>query len=320
MYRMIGADQREYGPVSADQLREWIRDNRANGDTKAQQEGESGWRPLNSFPEFASDLAANSAPAASPPSTQTADSAAFSETALEGAVWVDMFECLGRSWQLFKAHAPLVVGANFLVSLILVGSLSVPYVGLMIGLVIVGPLSGGLYLLYLKLIRGESAGIAHVFAGLDQAFVPLMLAQIIVSALTALSGVLFFFAVALGYVLRNSAALPIIYMMGFCGLVPMIYLAVGWIFTIPLVIDKQLGVRQAMDLSRRQVNRCWWPVFGLVFLRVLPSAAEFLVPLGFPSVPREVLFGVGLLTSPFFLGALMYAYEDLFGAPKSPVA
>ena len=30
MYKIIGADQREYGPVSADQVREWISQGRAN--------------------------------------------------------------------------------------------------------------------------------------------------------------------------------------------------------------------------------------------------------------------------------------------------
>jgi hypothetical protein len=53
MYKIIGADQKEYGPVSADDLRNWIREGRVNAQTLIQAEGQSDWRPLSSYPEFA---------------------------------------------------------------------------------------------------------------------------------------------------------------------------------------------------------------------------------------------------------------------------
>ena len=31
MYKIIGGDQKEYGPVTADQLRAWITEGRVNG-------------------------------------------------------------------------------------------------------------------------------------------------------------------------------------------------------------------------------------------------------------------------------------------------
>ena len=52
MYRIIGADGREYGPVSADQLRQWIAENRANATTRVLAEGATEWKPLGSLPEF----------------------------------------------------------------------------------------------------------------------------------------------------------------------------------------------------------------------------------------------------------------------------
>jgi hypothetical protein len=57
MYRIIGADQREYGPVSADQVRAWILQARLNGRTLLRLENEVGWKPLSDFPEFAATLA-----------------------------------------------------------------------------------------------------------------------------------------------------------------------------------------------------------------------------------------------------------------------
>jgi TM2 domain-containing membrane protein YozV len=53
---MIGADGRQYGPISADQIRRWIGEGRANGQTMLQAEGASDWRPLGSFPEFATSI------------------------------------------------------------------------------------------------------------------------------------------------------------------------------------------------------------------------------------------------------------------------
>jgi hypothetical protein len=53
MYKIIGADQKQYGPVSADELRQWIAEGRVNAQTLIQAEGQTDWRPLSTFPEFA---------------------------------------------------------------------------------------------------------------------------------------------------------------------------------------------------------------------------------------------------------------------------
>ena len=57
MYRIIGADGREYGPVGADQLREWIAEGRVDSQTKALVEGAALWKPLVEYLEFAPLLA-----------------------------------------------------------------------------------------------------------------------------------------------------------------------------------------------------------------------------------------------------------------------
>jgi len=51
MYKIIGADQKEYGPVTADQINQWIVQGRVNAQTKAKAEGGE-WKPLSDFPEF----------------------------------------------------------------------------------------------------------------------------------------------------------------------------------------------------------------------------------------------------------------------------
>jgi hypothetical protein len=56
MYKIIGADQKEYGPISADQLRQWIAEGRVNTNTKVQPEGTQGWKTVGELPEFAASM------------------------------------------------------------------------------------------------------------------------------------------------------------------------------------------------------------------------------------------------------------------------
>lgn len=56
MYKIIGADQKEYGPVSAEQIRQWLAQGRLNRQSRAQAEGDTNWKPLWELPEFADEL------------------------------------------------------------------------------------------------------------------------------------------------------------------------------------------------------------------------------------------------------------------------
>ena len=57
MYRIIGADGREYGPVTAGQLQQWIVEGRANAQTQTLAPGAPEWKPLGRLPEFAGQFA-----------------------------------------------------------------------------------------------------------------------------------------------------------------------------------------------------------------------------------------------------------------------
>src|SRR5437016_3983297 len=62
MYYVIGADQREYGPVSAETVRAWIAQGRLNARSLARTDQTVGWRPLSDFPEFPEAIAQTAAP------------------------------------------------------------------------------------------------------------------------------------------------------------------------------------------------------------------------------------------------------------------
>jgi len=57
-YFMIGGDKREYGPVDAELIRQWLREGRANGETLLRAEGETDWKPLRTFADFQAEFAA----------------------------------------------------------------------------------------------------------------------------------------------------------------------------------------------------------------------------------------------------------------------
>jgi TM2 domain-containing membrane protein YozV len=61
MYRIIGADGRQYGPVGMDQMRNWLAEGRVNAQTLVLIEGAQEWKALGLLPEF------NATPNAVPP-------------------------------------------------------------------------------------------------------------------------------------------------------------------------------------------------------------------------------------------------------------
>jgi hypothetical protein len=52
MYKIIGADGREYGPISLEGLRQWVAEGRANAATNVLVEGTSDWKKIGDLPEF----------------------------------------------------------------------------------------------------------------------------------------------------------------------------------------------------------------------------------------------------------------------------
>jgi TM2 domain-containing membrane protein YozV len=69
MYKIIGTDGRQYGPVGVEEIRRWLAANRVNAQTLVQTEGASEWKPLGAFPELISETGNVPPPIAPPPAT-----------------------------------------------------------------------------------------------------------------------------------------------------------------------------------------------------------------------------------------------------------
>lgn len=65
MYRILGADGKEYGPVNSEVLGQWIAQGRANAQTRVKLADGADWQILASVPEFEAAFAA--VPGAAPP-------------------------------------------------------------------------------------------------------------------------------------------------------------------------------------------------------------------------------------------------------------
>lgn len=83
MYKIIGGDLKQYGPISAADVRKWLAEGRLNAQSLVQVYGDIEWKQLSQFPEFADVLTVHSAaeneplPSAAPAAANTEHEAAL---------------------------------------------------------------------------------------------------------------------------------------------------------------------------------------------------------------------------------------------------
>ena len=316
MYKIIGADKKEYGPVSAEQLCEWIQQGRVSAQTLAQAEGQTDWRPVSAFPEFAEALAAKSP--SSPPPFASAGTTGVAPEILARDYDLDLGGCISRGWELLQKNMGLLIGATLIyfgieIAFSLLGA--IPIIGAIFSLLnvfVAAPLMGGLFYVTLQAIRRQPATAGDVFAGFRRAFIQLVLGYVVATILT---GLCFIPAVIVGLVTllpslshRQEPSLSAMLTTGAVGLVcllPLMFLSVNWMFTLPLIVDKRLDFWPAMQTSWKMVRKHWWQLFGLILL------------VGVMNVAGVLLCCIGLLFSmPLGFAAMMYAYETIFSPPQ----
>lgn len=98
MFKMIGSDGMEYGPVPTETLREWIRQGRANAETSVREDGANEWLPVANIPELAG-------------SVPTAAVAEPAPTAAKPAAVVRVAEPAGRGQRLLAVIIDAACGA-----------------------------------------------------------------------------------------------------------------------------------------------------------------------------------------------------------------
>lgn len=280
MFKIIGGDGIEYGPVSADQVRQWITEGRADAATRVRAEDGNDWMPLGNVPEFAAAFAAKPPPPP-PPGGSVASQlqpmhGALAETYIARDYDVDIGRCFSRGWQLVMARFWPNVGVTALIILVTIALDAVPFLGFLASITLSGVFLTGLDWYFLKQLRGESVTASDAFAGFSIAFGPLVLFTLIGNLLTMLGCLLL--------------------------IIPGLYLIVAWMmFSGLLILDKRLDFWSAMELSRRVVSHHWFQCFGLFLVAGLVILAGVLA------------CGIGVFVGlPVATAAIVVAYQDIF--------
>jgi uncharacterized membrane protein len=321
MYRILGSDGNEYGPVSTEQLGQWIRERRVNGETRVQ--GEDGvWRLLREVPELVVLL---QPPIVVPPLIPAPMEANSVPSDFDGDYELDIVACLTTAWRLFQQQFSTLFGPTMMYLLICFGLGifgALPYIGPLFSLcsmVIGGPLMAGLYVVYLRVIRGETPPLGSVFDGFRKMFGLLFLGQWVAGILAfvpLLAGILvLFFSVGLTVIMglvKGSASWPTFEVLApglalfLLGVPVSIFLTVNWMFSLPMILDQRLDFWTAMKRSGRQVRRHWWSCLALLVVMSILNFAGALCCL------------VGLVvTMPISMLVLMCAYETVIHGRKA---
>ena len=102
----------------------------------------------------------------------------------------------------------------------------------------------------------------------------------------------------------------ILILVGFVLLIiPGIYLSVAYMLAIPLMVDKNLGVWEALETSRKAIHKRWFTIFGLTLVIMLINLVA-MIPLG-----------LGLIwTVPMSTIAFGVLYRNIFGCSQQTIS
>ncbi len=189
---------------------------------------------------------------------------------------------LSGGWRLFRREPFLLLLATLFYFCVVFGTFaSYRYesIGPLGYFLLNGPLILGFYAFYFELIRGNPVNFSTFFEGF-RVYLPAVLAQFVLSVL-----------LSLGY---------------FFFILPGLILEALFIFTYPLILEKRLGVWEAMRTSKNVVSSFLFEFSGYVLLKWI------LYLLGMS------LLGIGILfVFPWFLGSVAVAYSEIFGLEEN---
>lgn len=225
------------------------------------------------------------------------------EDAIDGKIDVAMLETLGEAWRdlkgfKLKCHIATVIWfVVYLVALML--SLPILYgltalgtnentaslIGSLVQLVAIGatmPMMVGITIMGIRHSQGKPVSAGSVFNYFHR----------------APTAILWYFLltlmIMLGYLLF---------------ILPGIYLSFAYMFSLPLIVEKDMGAWRALEVSRKAVTRIWFRATGFLLLIMLLLTLG-MIPLGIPLI----------WIVPWVTLAYAMLYFKLFGAEARTLA
>jgi hypothetical protein len=219
------------------------------------------------------------------------------EKALEGDYELAVGETLSKAWQATDGVKFTFIAAIFVYAFILV------VVTFIFGM-----------LLNIGSYQGEEMQVQSLLAqvGIDLLKMPIEIPMIVALMMMGIRHInrepieipqLFDYFVFVWPLVFASILIYVFVAVGFMLLIlPGIYLSVAYIFVYPLMVDRGMGIWEAMETSRKAVTKKWFTVFGVMLSMAIITILSAL-PLG-----------IGLIwTLP--MGYLVYGilYSTVFG-------
>ena len=314
-YDMIGGNGNSYGPVSADQIRRWISEKRANAGTHIRLSGLVEWGPISSFSEFNSSF-----PELHP--TQESDltedvEAEIPPPATPASLPFTVGGCLGGGRDLLNRNFMPIAGGCLAVWMVNMALNFIPLLGGIAVLLLIGPLYGALFRMVLDRKRGLETTFFQAWSGLQTQMPTLIVAGALAAILTAL-----------GYLL----------------LVPGLYLTIAWSFGFLFIIDQKTDAWTGLENSRRTITGsfqgvallliiCFMPLLIVSLYGGIQLAGEVMKIINTGPITSETLkllankIGpmaliievVRLLVMPLATCVIVEAYERLIGSPSRTI-
>lgn len=231
---------------------------------------------------------------------------------------IDAGGCVSNAWEMVKQNYGMFLGVS-LIAMVLGGC--IPCVSLFL----IGPIMGGVYFVVLRQMRGEPTEFGMMFKGFEK-FVPLMVIGII-QAIPEIIGQGLRFGAQIGNLglngnrrsgssdfFQQSGSRPEIFSGIAAGVLIIIAIvafviilfAIVWrlllVFAIPLAMEHDLGVVDALKLSAQAAKA---NVGGLIVLFIF----EFLISL---LGVIMCLVGLFLVSIPIIYVANAFAYRQVF--------
>lgn len=225
------------------------------------------------------------------------------EDAIAGNIRVNIFETMGEAWRElkgFKLKCHIATVLWFIVYMV-AALISIP-------------------VLFGMLAIGADTTTASIISSIVQvlaitATMPMMVGITIMAIRhyqkkSVSPGIIFSYFHKVPAALLWYILMTIMIMFGYILLIlPGIYLSFAYIFSLPLVVEKDMSVWQALETSRKAVTRFWFRATGFMFLIML------LIMLG--SIP----LGIPLIwIVPWVTLAYALIYFKLFGAEAKTLA
>lgn len=323
-FYLRGSDQKEYGPATPQVIAGWIRDERADGETRVRRADAppEDWVRLAEVPELAAFLPTPGPfpPPHSPsPSIEALPlSAADEAELLTRTCRVSVPDLVGRGARLVQEQPGPLIGAAALIlgAFLVLGLVGIiPFAAALttpVSIVISGPLMGGLWMVFIRASRGRRVEAGEAFAGFGPFFVDLLLVNLLstVAMMVGMIPGLVPIGIGLGVLIADREA-DVVYgtLFGIGGFLCAVGGLVAWTligYAMALAMDRQTGFWRAMVISFQVVRR---RLFRNLLLFLVTSLLGLL---------GYLLCFVGIfLTFPWIFAVYALAYEEQFGPRPS---